>query len=98
MEVERQFISGSVISSLPPIPEEAKTARTIFENATGQILIHPDRRPASLQWISQVIPKMFMINKPDEWKINWALNIPQGSWLEFDKKTKNLSLCSLKKK
>lgn len=86
------------MATIPAIPETCRQSKTIFENITGQIIIHPDRRPASLQWMNEVIPKIFMVNKSDEWKINWAYNIPQGSWLEFDKKTKILSLCSLKKK
>ena len=98
MEVERTFISGCILDPIPAIPEDAKMNKTIFENITGQIIIHPDTRPRPLAWMNEVIPKMIMNNKTAEEKVRWAYAIPQGSWLEFDKKTKILSLCSLKKK
>ena len=94
--IQKMFLSGSAAPLLShPIPKSCKDARTIVDTPLSLFLFKDSTR-LNHEYIQTVLPTLFTKNFTPDGYINWFKTLPEGSFLEFDKGTRMLYLCSIK--
>lgn len=93
--IQKTLLSGSAQPLLShPIPKLCKDARTIVDTPMSLFLFKDSTR-LNHAYIQTVLPTLFVKNFTPDGYINWFKNLPEGSYLEFDKGKKMLYLCSI---
>jgi hypothetical protein len=93
--IQKTLLSGSVQPLLThPIPKVCKDARTIVDTPFS-LFFFKDSSRLNHEYVQTVLPSLFSKNFTAEQHVKWFKNLPEGSFLEFDKGKRLLFLCSL---
>lgn len=93
--LQKTLLSGSATPLLShPIPKACKDAKTIVDTPSTLFLFKDSSR-LNHEYIQTVLPTLFQKNFTPDGYVNWFKNLPEGSFLQFDKGTKMLYLCTV---
>lgn len=93
--IQKKFISGAAAPLLThPIPKSCKDAKTIVDTPFSLYLFKDSTR-LNHEYIQTVLPTLLIKNFSPDGYMNWFKNLPQGSFLEFDKTKNMLYVCVL---